>query len=48
VLIDRLVQDKAQFMHELQLLEQTTDKLRDILTPNQTAKYLIFVEKVSS
>ena len=34
-------------MHELQMLEQTTDKLRDILTPDQTAKYLIFVEKVS-
>jgi hypothetical protein len=34
-------------MQELQLLEATTDKLRDILTPEQTAKYLIFVEKVS-
>jgi len=35
-------------MQELQALETTTDKLRDILTPDQTAKYLIFVEKVMS
>ena len=33
-------------MQELQALEATTDKLRDILTPEQQAKYLIFVEKV--
>jgi hypothetical protein len=34
-------------MHELQALETITDKLKDILTPEQTARYLIQVEKVS-
>lgn len=47
-LIDKLVQDKTQFMQELQTLEHTTDKLKDILNPEQAAKYLIFVEKVST
>lgn len=46
-LIDKLILNKTQFMQELQALEATTDKLKDILTPDQTAKYLIFVEKVS-
>jgi len=32
-------------MHELQALETITDKLKDILTPEQTARYLIQVEK---
>ena len=45
-LIDKLTSNKRQFMQELQALEATTDKLRDILTPEQQAKYLIFVEKV--
>lgn len=33
-LIDKLVLDKTQFMQELQKFEHTTDKLRDILTPD--------------
>lgn len=32
-------------MHELQTLETFTDKLKGILTPEQTARYLIQVEK---
>lgn len=47
-LIDRLIDDKTKFMQELQNLEKTTDKLKDILSPDQTAKYLIFVEKLKS
>ena len=42
------MQSKTQFMHELQQLEQTTDKLKEVLTPEQIAKYLIEVEKVSA
>jgi hypothetical protein len=34
-------------MHELQTLDTFTDKLKGILTPEQTARYLIQVEKVS-
>lgn len=48
VLIDKLIQNKQSFLQELQKFEKTTDKLKEIFTPEQTAKYLIFVEKVSN
>jgi hypothetical protein len=40
-LIDKLIMNKKQFIVELQSLESLTDQLRDILTPIQTAKYLV-------
>jgi hypothetical protein len=34
-------------MQALQSLEKTCDKLKEIVTPEQTAKYLIYVERVN-
>ena len=46
-LIHKLLANKQEFMQELQQFEKTTDSLQVLFTPEQTAKYLIFVERVS-
>lgn len=46
-LIDKLISTKIQFMQALQTLDLTCDKLKEIVTPEQTAKYLIYVERVN-
>lgn len=46
-LIDGLIKAKATLLQELQTLDDSLDCVRAILTPEQTAKLMIFAEKVS-
>lgn len=40
-LIDNLIENKRQFLQELQQLDALVEKLRSILTPDQVVRYLI-------
>lgn len=46
-LIDGLIDNKKKFMSELSEVEKKTEHLKNILSTEQVAKFLILTEKVS-
>lgn len=46
-MIDRLIENKQNFMQELLKMDKLTEQLQEILTPEQSAKFLVIAERVS-